>query len=79
MSRTNKPRKVIAVTATTVMPEPTSTERALFISTAFGGGSSSGGGLARVFGSHPPAATMVVVAGLIDTRMRVELEVEATS
>ena len=33
----------------------------------------------RVFGSHPPAATMVVVAGLIDTRMRVELEVEAAS
>ena len=33
----------------------------------------------RVFGGHPPAATMVVVAGLIDARMRVELEVEAAS
>ncbi len=33
----------------------------------------------RVFGAHPPAATMVVVAGLIDARMRVEMDLEAVS
>lgn len=29
------------------------------------------------FGEHPPAATMVVVAGLLDRRWRVEIEAEA--
>ncbi|MYW03949.1 RidA family protein [Streptomyces sp. SID3343] len=32
---------------------------------------------AEVFGDSPPAATMVVVAGLIDSRMLVEVEVDA--
>jgi hypothetical protein len=32
---------------------------------------------AAVFGVHPPAATMVVVAGLLDPRWRVEIEAEA--
>ncbi len=30
-----------------------------------------------VFGEHRPAATMVVVAGLLDERWRVEIEAEA--
>jgi enamine deaminase RidA (YjgF/YER057c/UK114 family) len=32
---------------------------------------------AALFGSAPPVATMVVVAGLLDPRWRVEIEVEA--
>jgi enamine deaminase RidA (YjgF/YER057c/UK114 family) len=32
---------------------------------------------AEVFGADPPVATMVVVAGLLDLRWRVELEVDA--
>lgn len=32
---------------------------------------------AKVFGGSSPAATMVVVAGLLDPRWRVEIEVEA--
>ncbi len=32
---------------------------------------------AEVFGTARPAATMVVVAGLLDARWRVEIEVEA--
>ena len=32
---------------------------------------------AEVFGASQPAATMVVVAGLLDSRWRVEIEVEA--
>ncbi len=32
---------------------------------------------AAVFAEHPPAATMVVVAGLLDPRWRVEIEAEA--
>jgi len=32
---------------------------------------------AEVFGAHPPVATMVVVAGLLDPRWRVEIEAEA--
>jgi len=32
---------------------------------------------AAVFGDHPPAATMVVVAALLDPRWRVEIEAEA--
>lgn len=31
----------------------------------------------EVFAHHPPVATMVVVAGLLDPRWRVEVEVEA--
>ena len=31
----------------------------------------------EVFGAHPPAATMVIVAGLLHQDMRVEVEVEA--
>jgi enamine deaminase RidA (YjgF/YER057c/UK114 family) len=31
----------------------------------------------RVFGEHPPAATMVVVAALLDPRWKVEIEAEA--
>jgi enamine deaminase RidA (YjgF/YER057c/UK114 family) len=32
---------------------------------------------ARRFGAHPPASTMVVVAGFLDPRWRVEIEAEA--
>ena len=32
---------------------------------------------AEAFGAHPPVATMVVVAGLLDSRWRVEIELEA--
>lgn len=32
---------------------------------------------AAVFAAHPPAATMVVVAALVDPRWRVEIEAEA--
>lgn len=32
---------------------------------------------AEAFGNHPPVATMVVVAALIDPRWRIELEVDA--
>lgn len=32
---------------------------------------------ARLFGANPPVATMVVVAGLLDERWRVEVEAEA--
>ncbi|HEX2027873.1 MAG TPA: RidA family protein [Nitriliruptorales bacterium] len=32
---------------------------------------------AEVFAAHPPAATMVVVASLVDPRWRVEIEAEA--
>lgn len=32
---------------------------------------------AEVFAEHPPAATMVVVAALLDPRWRVEIEAEA--
>lgn len=32
---------------------------------------------AAVFGEHPPAATMVVVAALLDPRWKVEIEAEA--
>ncbi len=32
---------------------------------------------ASLFGSAPPVATMVVVGGLLDSRWRVEIEVEA--
>ena len=31
----------------------------------------------ELFGGHPPAATMLLVAGLIDPMMRVEVELEA--
>jgi enamine deaminase RidA (YjgF/YER057c/UK114 family) len=31
----------------------------------------------ELFGSHPPVATMVVVAGLLDPAWKVEIEVEA--
>jgi len=31
----------------------------------------------ELFGAHPPAATLVVVAGLLEPAMRVEVEVEA--
>jgi enamine deaminase RidA (YjgF/YER057c/UK114 family) len=31
----------------------------------------------RVFGDYRPAATMVVVAGLLDPRWRVEIEADA--
>jgi enamine deaminase RidA (YjgF/YER057c/UK114 family) len=31
----------------------------------------------EVFGAHPPVATMVVVAALLDPRWKVEIEVEA--
>ncbi|MEO9152985.1 MAG: RidA family protein [Lapillicoccus sp.] len=31
----------------------------------------------EAFGAHPPVATMVIVAGLLDPDMRVEIEVEA--
>ncbi|HVC14150.1 MAG TPA: RidA family protein [Acidimicrobiales bacterium] len=31
----------------------------------------------EVFGDHPPVATMVVVAGLLDARWRIELEADA--
>jgi enamine deaminase RidA (YjgF/YER057c/UK114 family) len=33
----------------------------------------------ELFGSHPPVATMVVVAALLDPRWRVEIEVEAVA
>jgi enamine deaminase RidA (YjgF/YER057c/UK114 family) len=31
----------------------------------------------EIFGDHRPAATMVVIAGLLDPRWRVEIEAEA--
>lgn len=34
---------------------------------------------AEVFSGHPPTATMVVVAGLLDERWRVEIELEAVA
>jgi enamine deaminase RidA (YjgF/YER057c/UK114 family) len=36
-----------------------------------------GAALGRIFGSIRPAATMVVVAGLLDPRWKVEIEAEA--
>lgn len=36
-----------------------------------------GGAHGAVFGTHRPAATMVVIAGLLDPRWRVEIEAEA--
>jgi 2-iminobutanoate/2-iminopropanoate deaminase len=31
----------------------------------------------KFFGSHAPASTLVIVAGLVDPRLLIELEIEA--
>jgi 2-iminobutanoate/2-iminopropanoate deaminase len=33
----------------------------------------------RLFGEHPPASTLVIVAGLVDPRLKVEIEAEAVA
>jgi 2-iminobutanoate/2-iminopropanoate deaminase len=33
----------------------------------------------RLFAEHPPASTLVIVAGLVDPRLKVEIEAEAVS
>jgi enamine deaminase RidA (YjgF/YER057c/UK114 family) len=46
--------------------------------TSAGDATTVGAAHAEVFGSVRPAATMIVVAGLLDPRWRVEIEAEAT-
>jgi enamine deaminase RidA (YjgF/YER057c/UK114 family) len=33
----------------------------------------------RLFAAHPPASTLVIVAGLVDPRLKVEIEAEAVA
>ena len=56
---------------------PTDVIRTRMFITAAEDADAVGAAHGKVFGAHRPAATMVVVSGLLDPRWRVEIEAEA--